>query len=242
MNNAFTRIARYLLAAGAVPRHRTHSRRRAFLLGLAGASAGLAGCTSLVTRDAPVKQTFLLDPPLPTPVGTGKPAVLRIGAINVAAAFRGKAFVYRRSDLAYESDYYNEFFVPPATMFADAAAKALAAAKVFERVVPAGAAGNDGDYLLDGFVSAFYGDVRDAAKTTAELTITFYLSAMGDLGAAPLWSREYTQQAPIARTTPDAFAQAQNAALGALLGSLVRDLSTADLSRRPAGAPPRNAS
>lgn len=209
-------------------------RRHALTL-LLGAAGGmiLAGCSSLVSRPALVKRTFLLDPPLPPAVGTpAKPSVLRVGAINVAAPFRGKAFVYRRSDLGYEADYYDEFFVPPATMLADATAKALAAARIFERVVPAGAAGNEGDYLLDGFASALYGDARQEGHAAAELAITFYLTPMDTLGSAPVWTHEYARRVDVAGATPDALAQSLNAALGAVLRDLARDLAAADLPKR----------
>ncbi|MEO5785633.1 MAG: ABC-type transport auxiliary lipoprotein family protein [Casimicrobiaceae bacterium] len=215
------------------PAHGAHpecAARRQVLRAFAAAVtiAVLPSCTSLVSRPTPVKRTFLLDPPLPQPIG-GKPKlqVLRIGSINVAAPFRAKQFVYRKSELGYESDYYDEWFVPPGTMLADGIAKGLASARVFQRVVPSGAAGNEGDYLLDGFVSAFYGDIRQTP--TAELTMSFYLTAMDSLGSAPAWTREYTQRVPMSASTPEALAQAHNAALGALLRELARDLDAADL-------------
>ena len=215
------------------PAHACSGRRRAIVVGLvAGVAWGLTGCGSLVSRPAPVKHTFLLDPPLPpAAAGVQKTAVLRVGAINVAAPFRGKSFVYRQSALGYENDYYNEFFVPPATMLADATAKSLAAAKVFQRVVPAGAAGNEGDFLLDGFVSALYGDARQAGRTMAEVTVTFYLTPMATLGGNPVWTHEYTQRAPLAAATPEALAEAMNAAVGAVLRDLASDLANADLPK-----------
>lgn len=207
--------------------------RRAIVLGLsAGVALAMSGCNSLVSRPAPVKHTFLLDPPLP-PVASGVPkaAVLRVGAINVAAPFRGKSFVYRQSELGYENDFYNEFFIPPATMLADATAKSLAAAKVFQRVVPSGAAGNEGDFLLDGFVSALYGDARQAGRTVAEVTVTFYLTPMATLGGNPVWTHEYTQRAPLRTATPEALAEALNAAVGVVLRDLAADLATAELPK-----------
>ena len=83
----------------------------------AGALAALALAVALtgcgLTRPAPVKNTFLLDPPLPPVVSAPKPGTLRIGAFNVSAPYRDRAFTYRTGDVKFESDFYNEFFVAP---------------------------------------------------------------------------------------------------------------------------------
>ena len=196
------------------------------------AVSAIEGCTSIITRPAPVRRTFLLDPPLPPAAGQGpKAGVLRIGAINVAAPFRGKQFVYRTSDLGFESDFYDEWFVPPGTMLADAVAKGLAAARVFERVVAAGTAGHAGDFVLDGFVSALFGDTRAGARASANLTVSFYLTAIDVPGSAPVWTREYAQRSDVVGAGPDALAQGLNSALGAVLRGLARDLAAADLPK-----------
>jgi cholesterol transport system auxiliary component len=149
----------------------------------------------------------------------------------VAAPFRGRTLVYRRDDLSYESDFYSEFFVAPSAMLAEATAKALTAAKVFRRVIPPGAAPDDSEYVLDGFVSELYGDLRDAGKPAAVLTATFYLSSATSPTAKVLWSKEYRQRVPAADGSPDALARAWNAALSAMLAELARDLAAADLPK-----------
>jgi cholesterol transport system auxiliary component len=205
-------------------------RRMLHVLAACAAAPMVSGCSSIVSRPAPVKATFLLDPPVPASVGgTPKAFVVRIGAINVAAPFRGKNLVYRRSELGYEADYYSEFFVPPSMMLADAIAKGLAGAGVFERVVPAGAAGNEGDFLLEAFVSEMYGDAR-ASPPAAVLRSTFYLSALQTLGSAPVWTHEYAERAPMDSGSAEALAQGLNRAVGAAVRDLARDLAAANLS------------
>ncbi|MDQ6618887.1 MAG: PqiC family protein [Pseudomonadota bacterium] len=210
-------------------------RRKLLLMALAlPAVLATPACTSLVSRPAPVKEMFLLDPPLPEKGGApAKPAVLRIGTVNVAAPYRAKNFVYRRSDLGYEADYYHEFFVPPALMLADAMAKGLAAAGIFERVVPAGVAGNEGDFLLDAFVAELYGDGRAQTRGAAVLRVTFYLSALSAPGAAPVWTREYSQRAEFDGTGAQGLAQGLSRALGQVLSDLARDLAREELKTSP---------
>ena len=88
-----------------------------------------------------------------------------------------------------------------------------------------------GFVVLDGFASELYGDVRDAAKPVAALAITFYLSPADAMTPAVIWSREYRQRAPMADATPEALAQAWNAALSTILADLARDLAAAELSK-----------
>jgi ABC-type uncharacterized transport system auxiliary subunit len=181
----------------------------------------VAGCQ--LTRPAPVKRTFLLEPPLPAAATSApKPASVRVGSISVASPFRDRALVYRTDALSYESDFYNEFFVAPTSMIAEATVRALSASGAFARVLPGGTAADDGDYVLEGFVSALYGDARK--PPAAEIAITFYLSRTAFPGKV-VWSREYRERIPITDTTPDALVSSLNAGLGNVLVALVRDLA-----------------
>ena len=191
-------------------------------------AALVASCA--LSRPSLVKRTFLLDPTLPVAASAAvKPVSIRVGVVSVAAPFRGKQFVFRESDLKFESDFYDEFFVAPAIMFSDATAKALVAANAFRRVVPFGAAADDGEYTLDGFVSELYADTRDAAAPTAVITVTYYLTPTNVIGSNVVWSREYRQRTKVSGTGPEAVARGWNVGLSAILADLTRDLATADL-------------
>ena len=89
--------------------------------------------------------------------------------MTVAAPFRGRSFVYRQTDSVTTSDYYTEWVVAPGAMLADAprlarSTRSRAFTHVFRRK-----RARDGDFVLDGFVDAFYFDLRDAAKPAAEI-------------------------------------------------------------------------
>jgi cholesterol transport system auxiliary component len=202
---------------------------RIALAACAAATLALAGCA--VTRTSPVKHTFLLDPPAPAAVARAQPGTLHVEAVRVAAPFRGRAFVFREAELKYETDFYHEFIVAPAANVAEATARALQRAGTFARVTAPGAA-VDADWVLEGFVSALYGDLRDPAKPAAEMTITYYLSRADGGPGVPVWSREYAQRVPFATNTAEAYAEALNTALGRILAELSRDLAAADLPKR----------
>jgi cholesterol transport system auxiliary component len=206
------------------------SRRQAIaVIASLAAAASLASCA--LTRSTPVKRTFLLEPAMPAVAAAPRPASVRVGIVNVAAPFRGKAFVYRESELKYDADYYSEFFVAPAVMLAEATARALTAANVFRRVVPFGAAADDGDYVLDGFVSELYGDVRSPAAPVAVIVVAFYLSPTNVVAPGVIWSQEYRQRVAASSASPEAMAKAWNTALSAILADLARDLAAAELPK-----------
>jgi cholesterol transport system auxiliary component len=189
--------------------------------------AMLAGCSAL-QRESLVRQTFLLDPPLPAPVASAQQATLRVGRVEVAAPFRGKNFVYRTADLRYESDFYVEFLVPPASMLAEQTARALVHARPFTTVAGPGNA-IDAQWVLDGFASAIYADYRDKAKPAAELDIAYYLTSTANAEQTPRWTREYRQRVAMREATPQAYAEALNKAFGMILADLAHDLGAAQL-------------
>jgi len=192
------------------------------------AIAIVAGCS--LTRPSPVKNTFLLDPPNPPAAAAPKPATLRIGTFNVSAAYRDRAFTYRTGDVKFESDFYNEFFVAPGPMVGQATTRALAAANVFTRVVPAGTAPEEGDFVLEGFVSDLYADTRDK-PAAAVVGINFYLTRTA-FPSSVVWSRDYRERVALSASTPEALASAWNEALGILLRKLAQDLGALEVTQR----------
>jgi len=192
------------------------------------AAVAVAGCS--VTRPAPVKQTFLLDPAAPAAVAKPQPTSVRVGTVNVGAPFRGKGFVSREGELRYESDFYNEFLVPPATMIGELTARALGSAKAFTLVAPA-SSNTRTDWLLDGFVSSLFVDARAPGKMYAEVAVSYYLFRSDGGSGLPVWSHDYTQRVPLAATTAQAYATALNTAFAQIFADLARDLAAADLPK-----------
>jgi cholesterol transport system auxiliary component len=216
------------MTAFPIPALPVRGARRLVLVGATLVAFALAGCS--LTRPAPVKRTFLLEPPAPPAVATAKPATLRIGTFSVGEPFRDRSFVYRTSELGFETDFYDEFFVAPAPMIASATQRALASANVFARVVPGSSVPDDGDFVIEGFVSELYADTR-RSPSEAVIAITFFVSRTA-FPSTVVWSKAYAQRVPVAGTTPDALAAAWNAALGNVLAELARDLAAADLAKK----------
>jgi uncharacterized lipoprotein YmbA len=200
-------------------------------IALAASLGALAACS--LSRPAPVKHMYLLEPAAAAPVAKPHDASVRIGMITVAASFRGRTLVYRRDDVTYESDFYSEFFVAPQAMLADATAKALTAANVFKRITPSGSAPYESDYVLDAFVTELYGDLREAGKAASVLSVTFYLSHAGVVTPKVVWTKEYRQRVAAADGSPEALVRGWNAALSTIMSELTRDLAALSLPAQP---------
>ena len=93
------------------------------------------GCINL-ERSYIEKNYFVLDSSPAEDISspdTGK--ILAVRRLRVSPKYEGKGLVYRLKELSYESDFYNEFFIYPVSMFTEEIRKRLAGSGLFKQVV-----------------------------------------------------------------------------------------------------------
>ncbi|HNS20725.1 MAG TPA: hypothetical protein PKH24_09505 [Sedimentisphaerales bacterium] len=182
------------------------------------------GCTSGSSHR---EQYFILEAarrgdPL-QPVSDGSLSVHRF---TVDAAFAAKNMVYRLDEFKYEADYYRQFLISPGVMITEKTRDWLAASGLFCTVLPSGSRVVPA-HMLEGNVTALYGDFTSESAPTAVMEIRFFL--LGNAAGADrvVFSRSYRAACAVpSRTTPD-FIDAMNRSLADILTRLEADLAQA---------------
>jgi cholesterol transport system auxiliary component len=204
---------------------------RAVAVALAAAAVLAIGACSF-TRPPPVKQLYLLAPTTPPRVATPQPGALRVGSVSIAGPFRDRSFVVKVGDFRYETDYYDEFVVPPSALLAEQTSRALSRSRAFAHVAAPGTPAQ-ADYVLDGFVSALYADHSESGRCKAVIAVNYYLSQPDAGSGVPFWSEDYRREVDCGDGDADHYVAALNTALSEILAKLVTDLSALKLP--PAG-------
>ncbi|QLA16918.1 ABC-type transport auxiliary lipoprotein family protein [Desulfolutivibrio sulfoxidireducens] len=189
----------------------------------------VAGC-SAPKIPAPEKRFYAINPTRPEtlPPAPGGP-ILRVRAFEISPAVSGKEMVYRLAEHEFESDYYNVYFVAPGPAVTQAARQWLRACGLFSLVPPEGSlAGGaaDADLILEGSVTALYGDFRDRAAPKAVAEVQFFVGKK--TGGAPevVFQRNYRAAVPFSFDGSDsaALAAALNTALADVLSRFEADM------------------
>jgi cholesterol transport system auxiliary component len=180
-----------------------------------------AGCLGL-SREYPEKHEFVLEAPAHGEAkGTPAQGVLRVNIFRVGPICEQNELVRRTGDVEYESDFYNEWFVPPGAMLTSAFGDWLSSAGVFAHVITA-AAGVDATVALGGLVTTLYGDYR-TEQPKAVLGVEVGLVSE-DAAPRILLQRSYRKEVEIPNQSAEALVRGLNEALRLILVDLEADL------------------
>jgi len=185
------------------------------------------GCVS-VEKAFPEKRYYILD--VSHNNGSLIPAsgpALRIPKLRVSPRFEGKSIVYRRGNLTYESDFYNEFLISPDAILTEELRQWLARSGLFEYVTD-GAGQIQPTHILEGTVSALYGDYRNGTSRRAVLEMEFFLVRDHFARSEIVFRKDYAEEVPLKGGSPESLVQGWNDALRQILTALERDLKGVD--------------
>jgi cholesterol transport system auxiliary component len=194
----------------------------AFLCLAAITLVSLSGCS--LKKAYPAKQAFLVEARRSGEArASTASSVLRVRNLNIAAPFEGKGFIYRKSDLGYESDFYHEFLVPPRALLTEQIRQWLGASGVFRFSLDS-ASRADATHSLDGNVLALYGDYRESASPKAVLMLEFFLSNDQPATSEIVFHKSYRQEVSLENRAAETLAKGWGKALEQILSALEQDL------------------
>ncbi len=182
-----------------------------------------AGCAGM-NRPYPAKQRFALMVEREHAGSTSlDESTLRVREFSVAPPYHERAFVYRKDDSEFETDYYREFIAPPATLLTSQTIAWLSGAQLFGKVLP-GTSAADNEFLLEGVVTALYGDYRNPSAPAAVLELQVFVLAERATRTTVVFDRTYRHQASISGAEPSDLVNGWKKALRAVLTELEGDL------------------
>lgn len=185
------------------------------------------GCVAL-ERSYPEKRYFVIEV---SPSNSANPAggrSLLVANLRISPRYADKSFVYRISDAAYESDFYNQFLSATDTMIGEEVRKGLAASRFFKYVVGP-TSQLQPNYVLEGSINALYGDFRNLNEPAAVLEIEFFLHNEDAANAGFVMQKRYMKSVPLTGRSAEALVKGWNQALEAILAMLIDDFKTANL-------------
>jgi cholesterol transport system auxiliary component len=189
------------------------------------AALTLAACS--IGRPVPQPTTYVVEPPMfaREPPIARRPETLRMGNVQVAAAYAGNALVYRLDEARYTSDPYNTFIAAPGALLGHVIADWLDRFGPFSSVAQPGSKA-PAAYILEATVTELYGDFRSGRKPAAVLAVQFAL--IDQTGVRPRLVRERTiaRRVDLPRASPEALVHGYSEALAEILLQLASELGT----------------
>lgn len=185
------------------------------------ALCALGGCVSL-NASYPEKHYYALEAARSTESRLpAAPSVLKVRKLRISPAFEGREFVYRLSDVRYEADFYNAWFIAPNAMLTQQVLNWLARTGQF-RYVTDSSSPVSATYSLEGNVTALYGDYR-TAPPKAVLGVQCFLAETARPAKVVL-HQEYRNEVAVTDPSGEALVAGWNEALRLLLIAMEEDL------------------
>ena len=183
----------------------------------------LTGCVGALKSEYPERRFYTLAVERPgAAVSPAKESVLRIRRFTASKVSEGSELVTRKSESEYETDFYNAFFVPPATQLTEQSQRWLSSSGLFSAVVGTGSSLTE-THVMEGNVVALYADRRQSPAAVME--VQFMVLKLATDPAAVLFQKSYRQSVALTGDDPEAVIAGWNGALAKILISLEADLA-----------------
>ncbi|MCI0455064.1 MAG: PqiC family protein [Candidatus Dadabacteria bacterium] len=188
----------------------------------------LTGCATL-EKNYPERNYYILNVSShnqnTSPISEG---ILEVRRFEISPSFNTREFVYRKGDLSYESDFYNQFFRPPSSLITEEVRKWVSESGPFRYVVDP-SNNVEPNYILEGNINELYGDFRTPDTPKSVMAVQFFLLEGGYTNPRIVFQSNYRREVVLGSNSPDDLVKGWNDALEQILTSLESDLRNADL-------------
>ena len=188
-------------------------KRQLAMLAMAGTLVLVAGCFSF-QRNISEKKLYSLGTTI-VPAFTAVPGplpTLLVKEFDMAPMYTTNSFVYRRDEFQFETDYFNEFIIPPQRMVTAAVKQALFDARRFSPAFP----DRPADHRLQGRINCLYGDFRQPGHPLAVMEISLTLDGTDE--------KTFSKETAIRESTPKALVGGWNQLLDEIIQEFVNSL------------------
>ncbi len=122
-----------------------------------------------------------------------KGSILKVRPVQIAPYFESRELVYRKKDLTFESDFYNQFFASPRDVITEEISEWFKKANLFEHVLDTASA-LEATHILEVEVLSLYGDYSN--RSTPKAIIDFKVILIDNSVMPPkiIFDREYPRE------------------------------------------------
>jgi ABC-type uncharacterized transport system auxiliary subunit len=179
----------------------------------------LSGCGS---RTAFNQRNFVLETSRKGPQQkTSKDIILDVKNFSIDTTFNTKSLVYRKGQSEYETDFYNQFLIKPDDMITEKTRNWLSESGLFKWVLEPGSY-TDATHVLEGNITALYGDFRDDSSPKASMKIRIFLVKLPE--KSMVFGKTYAVVSEVKSQTAEALVEAFDKCLINILSNLEKDL------------------
>lgn len=212
-------------------------RSRALLIALLGIfSLALNGCGGILKQPPVAKGYFAIEMPAtnetnssPAPAAH-RAGVLRVGSIRVSPPFDAVTFAYRLGPTQFDTDYYNNFIAPPASLLTGSLVQWLD--QNGPMTVVDSSSSLPSKFRLEGSVTDFYIDSSAKPAPTAVVGGRFFLIRQYQNADELALELPFHETTPVASRSPADFAAALSQAWQRVLVKLKQALDH-EVDQRP---------
>ncbi|WP_432735622.1 ABC-type transport auxiliary lipoprotein family protein [Maridesulfovibrio sp. FT414] len=159
-----------------------------------------------------------------SPASQAKSAkTLIIRRVKISPRYEDRDLVYKIGPNAYEADYYNSFFIPPAALMTQELRLWMSDSGLFANVLGPESMVT-GELLLEGIVNSIYGDYSQP-QPKAVLNMQFFLLDNNKAAIPIIYSRNFSREIPMKGNSADELIDAMNQGIKEIFEELEKDLA-----------------